>query len=25
VHREMESRIGKDIIQEVYQETGFKP
>ncbi len=25
VHREMESRIGKDIIQEVYKETGFKP
>jgi C4-dicarboxylate-binding protein DctP len=25
VHREMESRIGKDIIQEVYQQTGFKP
>jgi C4-dicarboxylate-binding protein DctP len=25
VHREMESRIGKDIIQEVYKETDFKP
>ncbi len=25
VHREQESRIGKDIIQEVYKETGFKP
>jgi C4-dicarboxylate-binding protein DctP len=25
VHREMESRIGKDIISEVYKETGFKP
>lgn len=25
VHREMESRIGKDVIQEVYKETGFKP
>jgi len=25
VHREMESRIGKDIIQTVYKETGFKP
>jgi C4-dicarboxylate-binding protein DctP len=25
VHREMEGRIGKDIIQSVYQETGFKP
>jgi C4-dicarboxylate-binding protein DctP len=25
VHREMESRIGKEIIQEVYKETGFKP
>jgi C4-dicarboxylate-binding protein DctP len=25
VHREMESRVGKDIIQEVYKETGFKP
>jgi C4-dicarboxylate-binding protein DctP len=25
VHREMESRIGKDIIQEVYKLTGFKP
>jgi C4-dicarboxylate-binding protein DctP len=25
VHREMESRIGKDIIQAVYKETGFKP
>jgi C4-dicarboxylate-binding protein DctP len=25
VHREMESRIGKDMIQEVYKETGFKP
>src|SRR6476661_1266200 len=25
VHREMESRIGKDVIQEVHKETGFKP
>jgi C4-dicarboxylate-binding protein DctP len=25
VHREMESRVGKDILQEVYKETGFKP
>ena len=25
VHRENESRIGKDIITEVYKETGFKP
>jgi C4-dicarboxylate-binding protein DctP len=25
VHREMESRIGKDVIQEVYKQTGFKP
>lgn len=25
VHHEMESRIGKDMIQEVYKETGFKP
>jgi len=25
VHREMESRIGKDVIQTVYKETGFKP
>ena len=25
VHREMESRIGKDMIQDVYKETGFKP
>ena len=25
VHREMESRISKDIIQAVYKETGFKP
>ena len=25
VHREMESRIGKDIIQDVYTETGFRP
>jgi C4-dicarboxylate-binding protein DctP len=25
VHREMESRIGKDIIDEVYKQTGFKP
>jgi C4-dicarboxylate-binding protein DctP len=25
VHREQESRIGKDIIQSVYKETGFKP
>ena len=25
VHREMESRIGKDMIQEVYKETDFKP
>jgi C4-dicarboxylate-binding protein DctP len=25
VHREQESRIGKDIIQEVYKQTGFKP
>ncbi|MDQ6916200.1 MAG: TRAP transporter substrate-binding protein [Pseudomonadota bacterium] len=25
VHREQESRIGKDIIQGVYKETGFKP
>jgi C4-dicarboxylate-binding protein DctP len=25
VHKEMESRIGKDTIQAVYAETGFKP
>jgi C4-dicarboxylate-binding protein DctP len=25
VHREMESRIGKEIIDEVYKQTGFKP
>jgi C4-dicarboxylate-binding protein DctP len=25
VHREMEGRIGKDMIQDVYKETGFKP
>jgi C4-dicarboxylate-binding protein DctP len=25
VHREQESRIGKDIIEAVYKETGFKP
>jgi C4-dicarboxylate-binding protein DctP len=25
VHREMEGRIGKDLIQSVYKETGFKP
>ncbi len=25
VHKEMESRIGKDTIQDVYKETGFKP
>ena len=25
VHREMEGRIGKDVIQDVYRETGFKP
>jgi C4-dicarboxylate-binding protein DctP len=25
VHREMESRIGKDVVQEVYKQTGFKP
>ena len=25
VHREMESRIGKDLIQAVYKEAGFKP
>ncbi len=25
VHKEMESRIGKDTIQSVYKETGFKP
>ena len=25
VHRDQESRIGKDIIQEVYKDTGFKP
>jgi len=25
VHREQESRIGKDIIDEVYKDTGFKP
>jgi len=25
VHREQESRIGKDLIQSVYKETGFKP
>ena len=25
VHKENESRIGKDIIDEVYKETGFKP
>jgi C4-dicarboxylate-binding protein DctP len=25
VHKEMEGRIGKDAIQEVYKETGFKP
>ena len=25
VHKKMESRIGKDIIQSVYKETGFDP
>jgi C4-dicarboxylate-binding protein DctP len=25
VHTEMEGRVGKDIIAEVYKETGFKP
>jgi len=25
VHRENESRVGKDLIQEIYKETGFKP
>ena len=25
VHKENESRVGKDIIAEVYKETGFKP
>ena len=25
VHKENESRVGKDTIQEVYKETGFKP
>jgi C4-dicarboxylate-binding protein DctP len=25
VHRENESRIGKDVIDAVYKETGFKP
>jgi C4-dicarboxylate-binding protein DctP len=25
VHKEMESRIGKDVIEEVYKETGFDP
>ena len=25
VHKEMESRIGKEVIQEVYRETGFNP
>jgi C4-dicarboxylate-binding protein DctP len=25
VHKENESRIGKDVIEEVYKETGFKP
>jgi C4-dicarboxylate-binding protein DctP len=25
VHKEMESRIGRDVIQAVYKETGFKP
>src|SRR5208283_4985696 len=25
VHKEMESRVGKDTIEEVYKETGFKP
>ena len=25
VHKENESRIGKDIIADVYKETGFKP
>jgi len=25
VHREMEARIGKDLIQTIYKETGFKP
>jgi C4-dicarboxylate-binding protein DctP len=25
VHREMEARVGKDVIQAVYKETGFKP
>ena len=25
VHRDQEGRIGKDIVQEVYRETGFKP
>jgi C4-dicarboxylate-binding protein DctP len=25
VHKEMESRIGKEVIEEVYKETGFDP
>jgi C4-dicarboxylate-binding protein DctP len=25
VHTEMESRIGKDLIQSIYKETGFDP
>jgi C4-dicarboxylate-binding protein DctP len=25
VHKEQESRIGKDVIQAVYKDTGFKP
>jgi C4-dicarboxylate-binding protein DctP len=25
VHRENESRVGKDLIQDIYKETGFKP
>jgi C4-dicarboxylate-binding protein DctP len=25
VHKENESRVGKDILAEVYKETGFKP
>ena len=25
VHKKMESRIGKDVIESVYKETGFNP
>ena len=25
VHKEMESRIGKDLIESIYKETGFDP